>query len=207
MIVQFRLRRGSAVEWLSTNPVLGPGEPGLETPTQRMKIGDGVTAWVDLPYATYSARDLDTMFADLGLPDRVRKSVASTNPSTAYQSDPVLTRPMLAFSTYEVVGLFVYGGASGIKFAFDLPAGSTADFSLIGLNGALTGGNFFYDNETMSRALGTFGVGVKMAGRLSGFITTAATPGNAALKWAQNGTSLTPVTVYEGSHLLVRKVA
>lgn len=32
------------------NPVLGERQPGLETDTLRMKVGDGVTAWNDLPY-------------------------------------------------------------------------------------------------------------------------------------------------------------
>lgn len=45
-----RFRRGTAALWTSTNPILGLGEPGHETDTQLRKIGDGVTAWTDLPY-------------------------------------------------------------------------------------------------------------------------------------------------------------
>jgi len=51
MIVKFRLRRDTAANWTSTNPVLALGEPGLETDTQRWKFGDGVTVWASLPYA------------------------------------------------------------------------------------------------------------------------------------------------------------
>ena len=51
-----RLRRGTAAEWTSVNPVLGDSEPGYVTDEQRLKVGDGVTAWVDLPYTPTAPR-------------------------------------------------------------------------------------------------------------------------------------------------------
>ena len=45
-----KLRRGTAAEWTSANPVLSAGEMGIETDTQRSKFGDGTTAWASLPY-------------------------------------------------------------------------------------------------------------------------------------------------------------
>lgn len=49
-ITDLRLRRGTAAAWTSANPILGAGEPGLETDTGKVKWGDGATAWVSLPY-------------------------------------------------------------------------------------------------------------------------------------------------------------
>lgn len=46
----FKLRRGSAAEWTEKNPVLLPGEPGVELDTGKFKIGNGVIAWSGLPY-------------------------------------------------------------------------------------------------------------------------------------------------------------
>ncbi len=43
-------RRDLAANWTAGNPVLLPGEIGLETDTYRFKIGDGVTAWNTLIY-------------------------------------------------------------------------------------------------------------------------------------------------------------
>ena len=51
MATKIQLRRDLAASWTSTNPVLGQGEPGLETDTNQIKYGDGHTAWRDLPYA------------------------------------------------------------------------------------------------------------------------------------------------------------
>lgn len=45
-----RLRRDTAVNWTNQNPVLALGEPGVETDTNKMKIGDGATAWTGLAY-------------------------------------------------------------------------------------------------------------------------------------------------------------
>lgn len=44
------LRNGTEAEWTSANPVLALGEIGLETDTNKGKIGDGSTAWNSLAY-------------------------------------------------------------------------------------------------------------------------------------------------------------
>jgi hypothetical protein len=48
--VQFLLRNGVKTDWTSVNPVLAKGEPGCESDTGQMKVGDGQTAWRLLPY-------------------------------------------------------------------------------------------------------------------------------------------------------------
>lgn len=44
------LRGGTKARWEFMNPVLGMREPGLELDTHRFKVGNGRTAWLDLPY-------------------------------------------------------------------------------------------------------------------------------------------------------------
>lgn len=44
------IRRGTKDVWESENTVLLEGEPGWELDTERLKIGDGVSPWVDLNY-------------------------------------------------------------------------------------------------------------------------------------------------------------
>ena len=51
-LFRFKLRGGTAAEWTAANPVLADREPGVETDTGRMKVGDGVTAWASLDYAS-----------------------------------------------------------------------------------------------------------------------------------------------------------
>ena len=52
MAFQIKVRRDSAADWISANSTLGAGEFGLETDTEKLKIGDGSTAWNDLQYIT-----------------------------------------------------------------------------------------------------------------------------------------------------------
>ncbi len=46
----FKFRRDMAWDWTSKNPILAEGEPGVETDTGRLKIGDGLQNWADLDY-------------------------------------------------------------------------------------------------------------------------------------------------------------
>ena len=55
-----KLRRDTASAWTAANPVLAPGEPGLETDTNLIKYGNGVTAWRNLPYASVVADAITT---------------------------------------------------------------------------------------------------------------------------------------------------
>lgn len=48
---QIQFRRDTAHNWAVANPVLLPGELGLETDTLKGKFGDGETTWNSLPYA------------------------------------------------------------------------------------------------------------------------------------------------------------
>lgn len=45
-----KFKRGKSTSWQTKNLLLAVGEPGFETDTLRLKIGDGVTLWNDLPY-------------------------------------------------------------------------------------------------------------------------------------------------------------
>jgi hypothetical protein len=45
-----QLRRGTSGQWATTNPTLAEGEIGLETDTERFKVGDGSTSWGSLAY-------------------------------------------------------------------------------------------------------------------------------------------------------------
>ena len=47
-----QLRRGTAASWTSANPVLLEGEVGItmDTNPKKFKIGNGTSAWSELPY-------------------------------------------------------------------------------------------------------------------------------------------------------------
>lgn len=59
MTSRILLRRGTAAQWASANPILGSGELGVETDTLKFKIGNGTSTWTQLTsYANTTPSDL-----------------------------------------------------------------------------------------------------------------------------------------------------
>jgi hypothetical protein len=50
MAVQIQLRNDTSAEWEIANPILAVGELGIETDTDKFKLGNGINTWNDLPY-------------------------------------------------------------------------------------------------------------------------------------------------------------
>ena len=64
MATKIQIRRDTAANWTSNNPVLAPGEFGYSTDYNVLKVGDGTTAWSDLtplPGASELASINDTL--------------------------------------------------------------------------------------------------------------------------------------------------
>lgn len=49
-MTKIQLRRDTAANWTTNNPIPASGEPCFETDTGKFKIGDGVTKYTNLPY-------------------------------------------------------------------------------------------------------------------------------------------------------------
>lgn len=52
MAHQIKFRRDTASNFTSNNPTLAAGEPGFETDSGKVKVGDGSTVWTSLNYLT-----------------------------------------------------------------------------------------------------------------------------------------------------------
>ena len=52
MATQIKLRRDTYQNWYDNNPVLALGEPAYDTTNNKLKIGNGTSAWRDLSYLT-----------------------------------------------------------------------------------------------------------------------------------------------------------
>jgi hypothetical protein len=55
MAVQIQLRRGTASQWTSANPILAEGEMGVELDTGKWKFGNGTGTWSILAYGSGAA--------------------------------------------------------------------------------------------------------------------------------------------------------
>lgn len=57
MAINIQFRRGTASEWTAANPTLAVAEMGVETDTDKFKLGDGATAWTSLGYGGIQGLD------------------------------------------------------------------------------------------------------------------------------------------------------
>ena len=76
---KFYFKRGSSSAWSEQNLILGPGEPGFELDTGKLKVGNGITPWNELPYIT----------DNITLPAEAVKYLGSVNklPEVAYDGE------------------------------------------------------------------------------------------------------------------------
>ena len=63
-LIQIQLRRDTAANWTTQNPILAEGEPGFETDTQKIKYGDGLTSWTALDYFNDKSEELTIISAE-----------------------------------------------------------------------------------------------------------------------------------------------
>ncbi|WP_462353713.1 hyaluronate lyase N-terminal domain-containing protein [Alistipes timonensis] len=65
----FRAKNKTAAQWVSENPILRDGELGHEKDTYKSKVGDGVTAWNELPYEGVSKLGTPEIISNFSVSD------------------------------------------------------------------------------------------------------------------------------------------
>ena len=86
MAVQIQLRRGTATQWSSSNPILAIGELGVETNTSLFKVGDGINRWLNRPYALYQMADTGSYISSSAIFDYQIYNLTSSNSISASYS-------------------------------------------------------------------------------------------------------------------------
>jgi hypothetical protein len=104
--IQFQLRRGLSSLWTSVNPILSSGEMGVETDTNKIKIGNGNSGWTSLAYVAGEAGPYVTTFN--GLTGAVTGVCASNNNTFSGTQ---------TFNGISCASLYL--GAGGMTVAFD----------------------------------------------------------------------------------------
>ena len=139
MATRIKLRRDTATRWQNINPVLSLGEPGVETDTGKMKIGDGNKTWNLLDYFAGDAG---------GAADRL---VNGAN-EVVLGADGVLTLPA-GGDIVDSTGASVLGGGSGTLDSVT-DSGSTTTNSITVGSVTLTNGAVIKDTAGNAVAFG-----------------------------------------------------
>lgn len=107
----FKLKRGTAARWQELNLVLSAGEPGFELDTYRLKIGDGETAWNDLPYIGVGSGGGGDIIVDTVLSNTSLNPIANKTVKAALDS----LEALIAKEHYNFSDGFIVTEDNGIK--------------------------------------------------------------------------------------------
>lgn len=88
---KFQFKRSTASDWAFKNPILLEGEPGVELETNRFKLGDGQTRWLDLDYFTPGNGGSGEFPADVVTIEQLNAHIAALEPHVAYDDGPSFT--------------------------------------------------------------------------------------------------------------------
>ncbi len=157
MAVQIQMRRDTASNWTSNNPTLAAGEWGLETDTDKFKIGTGSAAWNALGYnslpnnvlslaggAMTGAITTNSTFdgVDIATRDAVLTSTTTTADAALPKAGGAMTGAITTNSTFDGVDIATRDAvltATTTTANAALPkAGGTMTGTLVGLVAPLT---------------------------------------------------------------------
>ena len=157
MAVQIQMRRDTASNWTSNNPTLAAGEWGLETDTDKFKIGTGSAAWNALGYnslpnnvlslaggAMTGAITTSSTFdgVDIATRDAVLTSTTTTADAALPKAGGAMTGAITTNSTFDGVDIATRDAvltATTTTANAALPkAGGTMTGTLVGLVAPLT---------------------------------------------------------------------
>ena len=136
-----QLRAGTAAAWTTANPILALAEPGVETDTNKLKIGDGVTAWNSLAYTSGGSGGgggaVDSVNGRTGAVTLAKSDVGLTNvDNTSDANKPVSTATQTALNAK--VNTADLSELVDDRVATLLQAGSNITLSYNDVSGTLT---------------------------------------------------------------------
>ena len=102
MSATIQVRRGTASQWTTANPTLAAGEIGFESDTNKIKIGNGSTAWSSLSYAAGGNQFETSIVFEGATADSYETTLTATDPT----ADRTITLP-------DATGTVVLADGSG----------------------------------------------------------------------------------------------
>lgn len=164
MAATIQLRRGTASQWTSLNPTLAAGEAGFETDTNKLKIGNGSTAWSSLSYVAGGTVSLTSL--DIAGASDIGAAIADTDAigiydisATANKKTDASRIPTYVFSkvsgdvTVNSSGVAAIG--SSVIVDADINASAAIAYSKLNLNNSIVAGDITAGAVTATKLANT----------------------------------------------------
>ena len=162
-----QIRRDTASNWTTANPILALGEMGAETDTSKIKIGDGTTAWASVPYLI-DAGDYLTATSTNTLTNKTITFAGNTLTGVAPTATPTLTGVK---ETKVAMGANNIDLSLGNYFTYTLSGAQTLTVSNVASSGSVSA--FVLEVTNGGSAALTFFSGVTWAAATAPTLTAA----------------------------------
>jgi hypothetical protein len=158
-VTLIELRDDLAANWTSVNPILGPGEVGLESDTGYSKVGNGTAAWASLPYTLPSP--LLAVADSASAPTGVLSTPAGSGSATVIPTIPLFpaNKTLPQYYVIQHSGVLYYkttAGMTGASWNASLWTGigsaSASTPLLVNLTAVTTGGTLPTGEQTQCNA-------------------------------------------------------
>lgn len=136
-----KLRRGTATQWSTANPVLADGEPGYDITNDQIRIGNGVSAWSGLDPLDASAMSGSAILSALS---------GSDGAGSGLDADLLDGQQGTSYSTTSTIGSALLGSGGVVDQATELQALLTATGSGV----SRIAGTFLINSEVVVPSTG-----------------------------------------------------
>ncbi len=157
-----QIRRDTAANWTSANPILAQGELGLETDTLKVKAGDGSTAWNSASYLIDTGGYAAYSDATANFTGNLQKS-GSPVVTAAYTGDVDVTGELIVDSYNETYAAVT---SSSNATTVNCEAGNAFSHTLT------ENTTFTFSNPPASGTAFSFSLEIIQDGSASGFTVT-----------------------------------
>lgn len=151
-MARIKLRRDTSANWDLQNPILDLGEPGYVTDTNKIKYGNGVDVWTDLPYFTsdFNGGTINLPLTETANPSNNQGAIKLIGSTTSSNLNVGLLQ----------VGLPMTMSDSNILASFTDNVNSYTQIMLQNKNsGDLASSDFIVNNNTVNGSVyGDFGI-------------------------------------------------
>jgi hypothetical protein len=191
MVTRVQYRRDTAANWTANNPVLLPGEPGLETDTGRVKYGNG-GVWTATNYLSIGATGPAGASGIAGASGVNGASGVGATGIRGASGVTGATGP--SGGPTGATGSTGPQGASGVG-ATGIP-GATGPTSISTTFGAV--GTYVWANYSLGSYVGDVAAG----GTIAGSALTVGSYGALSGTWRLMGPNMTQASAYDGDNVL-----
>lgn len=106
MSVVIKIRKGTSSQWASSQLILAVAELGLDTTLNKLKVGNGVDLWPNLPYINVLPTEISELAQDavngaISVSNGITKSYDDTNNLISLSVDTGIIATVAALSSHE----------------------------------------------------------------------------------------------------------